>query len=494
MTQSTTQRIARNYSAFVIASLFSKGLLFVWQILLGNWVSVADYGIYSTVSSLMAISTSLVAFGLGMIMIREVARHPEKIGAYWTAMLYMQTVFALVSYVFILGLGIASQYSMTIIAFTALGGISLFVDMFGNVSYDMLVAQEKLTITSVIEIVHIVIRVSLAGVVLWLGYGLIGVYIVTIFSGVLRSIALNVANFNLGNRPSFPFNRELAWELLSNGMPIALSGFLLLAYQHADKLMTTAIIGESSTGTLMPAFVINFGMIELISSSLLVSVFPLLSRAYLENETTFSQLVQKLALFMFTVGLPITLGVCIFARPIILTLYNPNFTATADILAILVWSTLLTMVGNVFSRALLVQNKQRYSLLVRLFSLGVNIVLNYVFLTTFRDARGTALATVIAESSALLITLYIFHTPSFSRRTLLLAMARVALIGGLCALTMLIVGQVHFIVGGIVGVMVYALGIVYGGVLNADDWQFLRNFTQSLPLLNRFLKPHPTTK
>jgi O-antigen/teichoic acid export membrane protein len=491
-----TQRTVRNFSALVLASLFSKGILFVWQIILVNWFQPTDYGIYNTVTSLMAVSTSLVSFGMGLIIIREVARDPQKIGAYWTSMLYLQTLFALVSYVLIIITAMSSGYSTTIIAFGAIGGLSLLVDMFGNVSYDLLIAQEKMTLTAIIEVGHIVLRVGMAYVVLSSGWGLLGVYAVTIASGVVRSLLLIAGNVRLGNRPHFPLDRPLTSAVLRDSLPLALSSFLSLAYQHADKLMTTAIIGERYTGYLGPAFIINYGMIELISTTILVSIYPLLARYSAQNEDMFGLISEKLARFMLIVGLPITLMVSLFATPIVLTIYNPNYLPTADILRILVWSTLLMMVGNVFSKALILQNRQRLSLNIRAISLAVNISLNFVLLHTFRDVRATPFATVIAELTALILSASVFRASGFAWGRVLPSMGRVILVGIVSAGVMIVVGQVHFILGALVGGGVYALGIILGGVLHSDDWDLLYRVVSSMPfggIVQKFWqRPLPT--
>ena len=478
-------RVARNFSALVLASLFSKGLLFVWQIVLGNLFAPYEYGVYNTVTSLMAVSSSVVGLGMGLIMIREVARKPDRIGDYWSAMLTMQTIFSLIAYILILLTAMSSGYEPLILAYTAIGGISLIVDMFGNISFDLLIAQEKMTITALVEVAHIIARISLAGLVLAAGYGLLGIYVVTILTGIGRSIVLNLANVRLGHHPNFPVNRSLALSLLRDGLPLALSGFLSLAYQHADKLMTTAIIGATFTGLLGPAFVINYGMIEVISTTIIVAIYPMLSRSYTDNRAMYSLIVEKLARFMLIVALPLTLTFSIFARPIILTIYRPEYEPTAQILSILIWSTLLMMVGNVFSKALLVQNKQRVSLMIRALCLGVNVALNAYFLHTFRDPRGTALATVIAEGLSLILSASVFRVDGFSWARVLPAMGRVVLLGGVTAGVMLTIGQVNWVVGAIAGLVVYALGILFGRVLSHDDWLFIMRFMSALPLGNR---------
>ena len=63
----------------------------------------------------------------------------------------------------------------------------------------------------------------------------------------------------VGARPQFPVAWAIARGLLRDGWPIALTSFLALAYQHADKLITTAVLGSEGTGQLTAGFVIVFG-------------------------------------------------------------------------------------------------------------------------------------------------------------------------------------------------------------------------------------------
>ena len=354
---SDARRAARNVSALMVASVISKGALYIWQIALSVMLGPSEYGIYGTVGALMVTSAAVASFGMGLIVIRDVARDPTKAGNYWTVMLFTQTVLALLAYI---GMnGFASGYNETLRAFAALAGINLFIDLFGNMGYDLLVAQEQMVKTSLIEIAHILLRIGLALLALSLGWGLLGVYGAAIVSGLLRSLVLVIFNLRAGVRPRFPVDRTLAKPLIINSAPIALSAFLTLAYQHSDKLLTTGILGETVTGYLTAAFVINFGVIELFSTSILVAVYPLLARYYEDGRNAiFAFIVEKLALYMLIIGLPMALSISILADNIMLPLLGEAYAPSAGILRLLIWYTAVTIFGNVFSKAMLIQNRQ----------------------------------------------------------------------------------------------------------------------------------------
>jgi Na+-driven multidrug efflux pump len=162
----------------------------------------------------------------------------------------------------------------------------------------------------------------------------------------------------------------------------------------------------------------------------------------------------------------------------------PSFTLSADILRILIWYTLLAMVGNVLAQALLVQNRQRTVLGLRAIGLSANVGLNLVWLVTLRDPRGAALASVMAEALMLTLLLGQFRAAGYQRRELLAGMGRIALLGAVAGGVMLIAGGVHFLVGIGAGLLVYVVGLWW--VLRADDWELLQRVAESLPLIGRF--------
>ena len=216
---SDARRAARNVSALVVASVISKGALFIWQLALFAWLGAQDYGIYGTVGGLMVIAGSITSFGMSLIVIRDVAREPDKAGSYWSAMIFWQTALALIAYVGINSFSVV--YDDALRGFVALAGLNLFVDLFGNTGYDLLLAREEMLKTSLVEIAHILLRIGLAILALVLGWGLLGIYGAAIASGLLRSLVLVALNWGDGLRPTFPIDRGISRPLLVNSLPLA---------------------------------------------------------------------------------------------------------------------------------------------------------------------------------------------------------------------------------------------------------------------------------
>jgi len=474
------RRAARNVTVLVGASIISKGILFIWQIVLGNWLGPQLYGIYGTVLALLAIAAPITSFGMGLIAIREIARAPASAGRYWTAMLFAQTGLFLLAYPGALLIGALSDYSGTLLAYAAIAGLSLLIDQLGSQANDLLLAQERMHVTSVVDITHTILRISVVALALTGGFGLMGLYIITLLTGVLRAGVLWAILWHGGTRPEFPLDRALLRQLFIFSAPLAIGAVITLIYQHTDKLMTTAILGETSTGLLQPAFVISAGIIELLSTTVLIAIYPLLSRYHGQGDT-FGYLVEKLARFMLMVGLPIGLILTFFPAAILDLIYSADYAPTAGILRIFVWFTVLTLIANVFSKALLIQNRQRLLVLIQVGGLLLNMSLNLYLLVTYRDPRGAALASVAAEALTLGLMLVIFRAQGYALERLLPGTLRVLAVGVAAAAVMIGLGSLHFLIGIAGGLLAYAAMILLLPVLSREDWDLLYRLMAALP-------------
>ena len=396
------RRAARNAGAIAAARILSSAVLFGWQLILGRTLGEAEFGVYAAVGALFALGVTITSFAMSVIVIRDVARRPPLAGRYLSATLVIQTVLGLVAY---LGINAAAQgYDDAIRAFVAVAGISLFTDALGNMSYEQLLAQERMVTTSVIDIVHIVVRIGLAGLALWAGFGLLGVYVVTILTGIGRAAALWVSLFRSGVRPQFPVDWAIARPLLINCAPLALAAFINMTYIQIDKLLTTGLLTTTDTGHLNAASVIIAGVVEILSTTVLVAVYPLMSRVFRGDgqDATFRFMVEKLSFFTLLIGLPIGLVFSLFAANIIVPLFGVNYIETAAILRLLIWYAVITMVVNVFAQSLMVQNRQRYYVAVRIGGLALKLALS-LFLLPRIGVIGAAASTAGAELLVLLI-------------------------------------------------------------------------------------------
>ncbi len=480
------RRAARNAGAIVVARVLSSGALLLWQLILGRLLGDSEFGVYGTVGALFALGASLTAFGTGPIVVRDVARRPDRAGMYLSAALITHTMFGLGAYLILNALGVALGYDGSIRALTAVAAISLFVDLFGNVAYDVLLGRERMVVASGIDVAHIVVRIVLAGIALSLGFGLLGVYVMTIVSGVGRSVAFWIVLRRDNVRAHFPIDGVLVRALIINSAPLAVGALINITYTQIDKLMTTSTLTTADTGHLNAAFVIIAGVVELLSSTVLTAIFPILSRAFVmpfkltdPANATFRFLIEKLAFFSVLVGLPLSIAITLFASAVAIPLFGADFAPTADLLRVLIWYALVVLVVNVFAQGMMAQNRQRRLLIVRFGGLGLKLSLN-IFLLPRVGVIGAGIASVCAELVVLALLIGDYRALQLQRH-LLGRLARTALAGVVAAAVMWVVGAINPVVGLIVGGLAYIVALIGVRALAKDDLDLLYRLVAAAP-------------
>ncbi len=472
------RRAARNAAAIAAARILSSGALFVWQLILGRLLGAAEFGIYGTIGALYAIGAAIVTFGMSLIIIRDIARAPEQAGRYLTAGLVMQTGLALLAYLALNGTALALGYDEALRALTAIACLSLFLDLAGNLAYDQLLAQERMVTTSLVEVGHVIARIAAAALALAAGWGLPGVYLATLAAGFGRSALLWALLRGTGVRPIWPLDRAIARALLINSAPLALAAFINMTYAQVDKLMTTSLLGEAATGQLNAAFVIIVGVVELLSTTVLVALYPLMSRAYRAGgeNAAFFFMVEKLAFFTLLIGLPLGLAFSLHA-PAIIALFGPAFEPAAVVLRVLIWYAAATMIVNVFAQGLMVQNRQRRYVAVRTAGLVGKLLLNLILLPRI-GVVGAAAASVLAEVGVLIALSGLYPVDWRARLPRLLRLGAAATVAGLAMAAFGAFGALAGLVGGLA---VFAGAALVGRVLAPDEWDLLYRLTAAAP-------------
>jgi O-antigen/teichoic acid export membrane protein len=475
------RRAARNASAIAFANILSRGLQFGWQILFLRLVAEEVYGIYGAVSSFVQIGAIVASFGLGIIIIRDVARYPQRAGHYLSAALFVNTVLALLAY---LGLNIIAAftgYNDSVRVFLALAGLNLFIDTFGNIAFDQLLAREQMVTTSLISILHVLLLVVGSATGLLLGWSLVGVYAGTLFAGTMRALMLWSGLLRSGVRPIWPLDRGLTRTLLLNAAPIAVNGFFVLAYQQLDKLLTNRFIGNQETAYLSAAFLIHFGLVEVLNGTILTALYPLMSRASADQQSErFGFMVEKLTFFNLLLFLPLALILSLFAQPLILLILDARYLVTANLLSVMIWYALLSMTGNMAQQGFMTQNRQHVILRTRLVGLGINLVLLLVLLPTV-GVIGAPIASLVAEVFVFSTYMRRFQAPGWERGRLLRRLGWILPAGVPALGVMLLLGSLHWVLGILGGVVTYGAAVLLLRVLSEDDWDFLYRLAAALP-------------
>ncbi|MEL6150731.1 MAG: polysaccharide biosynthesis C-terminal domain-containing protein, partial [Chloroflexota bacterium] len=263
---------------------------------------------------------------------------------------------------------------------------------------------------------------------------------------------------------------------------LALSAIFTLAYQQADKLMSTRFVGESSTGYLTAAFVIITGVVELLNSTVLIATYPIMSRYYADARDVFGFIIEKLVFFTTIITLPVCLVLSVFAAEITVPLFGTDFLPTAAVLRVLIWYALVTMAVNIFAQGMMVQNRQRRLLFIRMGGLLLNLTLNLTLLIAFDlGVMGIVYASVAAETLVLSVMLLTFRDEGIETLRLSRKLVRPLLTGVIAIVVMLLMGHLHFTIGVLAGAVVYLAALLFGNIFADDDLDLIYRLLAAMP-------------
>jgi O-antigen/teichoic acid export membrane protein len=460
----------RNAAAIAAARIISSGVLFGWQIALGRLLGDADFGVYSAVGGLFSIAAAFAGFSMSRVVIREVARRPADAPPIAAAALVIATCAALVAF---LGMNAAATgFPAEVRALAALAALSLFADTAGTLAYDQLLAREQMVVTSVVEVGHLLVRIGLALGVLALGFGLPGVYAVTVLTGTARAGVLWWAAARAGARPRFPVDAGVRRMLLVGSLPLVISAAISVTYTQIDKLLAAATLGFEETGHYNAALILIIGVVEVVNMTVLIALYPAMARA--ADTPAFTAIVRALAGLTLLVGVPIGLVFTAYG-PLITAVFGPGFAPAGPIVQVLIWYAVVTMCVNVFDQALLAQNRPRRIVALRAFGLALKLALNLVFLPAF-GVVGAAVTSVLAEAVVLALAGHGFVGRESAARAARLCTAFV-----LSAAALGVGGLLHPIAGVAAGLLCYAAAVLGLRVLGAGEWALVNTLAAALP-------------
>ncbi len=468
-----TQRALRNVGAVTLATVISKGLFFLWQLTLARLLGETGYGLYGTIGAFFAIGAALNSFGTATIIVREVARQPRLAGDYLGLALWLRSGLALIAWLLLNGAAYFAGYDAGLRALLALASINLLVDTLGTICFEVLQAQERMRTTSLVTVLHVLLLIVLAAGALAAGGGLSGLYLATITAGLARAVMLWVPLLRAGVRPGRP-RMDLAGSLLGSSLPLAVTGMLSLAWMHADKLLSTRLLDAQATGWLMAAFVIVFGIIELLGTTVLMSLLPVMAR---HSGVTLHRITWRLARLTLLAGLPLTLLLTLFAPELTVPLFGTGYALTAELLRVMVWYALFRLVADVYIQALIISNRQGHVMLTSATGLLLNLALNVLLLPRL-GVQGAAIAALV--SMLLALVLLFCSTPAPAWRPLLMNGAPLLLPALAMALVMSLVAALWSpLAGMIAGALLYGVGLTR--ILDDGDRALLDNLYRLLP-------------
>ena len=144
-----------------------------------------------------------------------------------------------------------------------------------------------------------------------------------------------------------------------------------------------------------------------LPAAVLTAFLPSLTRYKKFNPERYTSLLRMLLSVSLYTSIVICIIIYFFAEFFIGLLFGPSYTDATSILIIHILASIFFVPRLVFSKWIIIEKLERFSLITQISGAVVNVILNLFFIPYY-GAQGAAIATCVAYATAGLFILFCF--------------------------------------------------------------------------------------
>ena len=391
--QATRQRAARDILMQVVVRVLNLALGVVVTALLARALGSVYYGQWSTVLVVLGLVSYLASFGMERVVVREAAAHPETEHEWLGAMMTMR----LILFAPAVACSVAAVVALSRSHQMLVAGLVLVMSMpFDGVGVLQLVFQLRVNnfVPMAVLTLRSVLWAAAVALIYWRGGDMVAFAIALAVTNSAGSVVQTAAARRVLGRWPRPSRKRLR-PLLQVGIPLGVSGVLVIGYARVDQLIVYTLAGSRPAGLYSAVY----GVLEqahFVPISIMTTLGPVIAASWAADRARMLRIVG-VATELMTVGSLGALAFAIAASTQVVTLvFGPSFRAAAPALPVLGAAFVFICYGYINGNLLAVLGLQRRLLRVSLAALVCNIAGNLVLVPAF-GFMGAAWMTLLTE-------------------------------------------------------------------------------------------------
>lgn len=399
----------------VSEKVFSLGISLVTGIYVARYLQPEGFGMLNYAISFVAIFASFSHLGIDNILVRELARSPERrheiLGTcYMLKSVGSLTLFTVVSIILIFFVD-NEPTTNTLIVIIASAEVFKAFDVVQSFYASKVQAKRFVTVQIIVNLVGNLLKILL----IFLDAPIVWFAVVTALNSFGNGVGFVFTYWKLEESPlNWVFRKAVAIMFIREAWPITLQGFALHTQARIDQVMLGNLMNNYEVGQYSVAmrFIEIFSFIPV----LLVNNFaPAVTKAKATSQDLYYERIVNFYRLMFILFLVTAVPIFLFGNQVITLLYGVEYRAAGYLFSLFSIRLLFTNLGT--AKTLFVVNESlfRNSLLNAMVGAVVNITVNY-FLIPIYGSIGALIATVVSFSvSAFGVDLFFKRTRVNSR-------------------------------------------------------------------------------
>ncbi len=361
-----------------------------------RYLGPANYGLLSYAISFVSLFVFIVNLGIDHVLFRSLIAEPDKKDQHLGTAFILRLVGAIVAFAIV-----------TIISFQTNGdniknililiiAFSFIFQPFNVLNYffqsrvqSKYASLATIAVTILLSFIKIGIVLLDKGIIYFAFISILETFFYAIFY-VFFYKKLGFSIFN------WKFDKQIAQNLLKDSWPLIFSTLFTLIYSRIDQVMIMHYFNQTAVG-LYDAAVRIAEVWYLIPGIIVSSVFPALVNAKKQNDSLYRKRLIDLFILIFILGLGFSLSISLLAYFIMYIIFGVAFVSASSILQIYVWGGIGYTLFFAVNQFLVTENYTKIIFFSTLISMIINVFLNIILIKSI-GLNGAAWATFISYS------------------------------------------------------------------------------------------------
>ena len=377
-------------------NVIRRFISFFTVVIITRYLGPEQYGHYTFVISILAILSVFWNFGLGTLIVRDVARDSSKTKIYTGSIITINSILLVIA---VCGLALfltAFHYSEQIVVSALIFGFSsLFGTTTGTISA-IFAAYKKMDVPAFLGVIGAVLLLIFIYYTTKESGGIVDIFLCYFLSSFFVFLISSIFFIKYFSLPVFTLDIYFLTGLMKKGLPFFMISAVNIILFRIDQVMLSKMVKSSELGMYGSAYTLFEVVLAFFPMLIMSSSFPVLSGLYKSDTKAMSNLYNSLLKYFLLFGVPISIGTMLLGHEIIITIYGSEYAEAGNILIILgsgIWVFFLSLL---MSWTLTAMDKQRMVFIANFIAMILNVILN-IFAIKMYGAYGAAGTTVLCE-------------------------------------------------------------------------------------------------
>lgn len=391
---SSSQKLAKNTLLLTAASVGQKIIAFVYFALIARTIGVENTGAYFLALAVITTIGVVDDLGLTSVLIREVARTPERAGEWLRNVIGIK----------LLAIPVTVAVALFVPTLLGYGGdaarlvqIAIFIMLADTVSltfYGVLRGMHQLKYESMGIFIGQALSALLGAVFILTGHATLPLLIAALIIGSVWNAVFSIVHVvrRLGGRALIP-TFSLGFAPLRAASAFFLAAVFVKIYSYIDSFTLHAVIGSAAVGLYSVAYKLTYAF-QFLPLAFVGALYPTLA-SHAHDPQTLRKVFLDAEWYLALLAAPIVFGVFALAPEIIAFFYGADYAGSVLPLSLLIFVLLAIFLDFPVGSLLNATGKQSTKTVIMGVTMVLNAAANFILVPRL-GVPGASIAAIIS--------------------------------------------------------------------------------------------------